>query len=77
MDKRMFKATTLSLLLGVMAGCGSTPATSDDDGVKPATGGCYQSQWQAESVPVVGKRMGAEALEKYEPEQQAKAPGCP
>lgn len=77
MDKRMLKACPLLLLLGVMAGCTSAPATSADDAVKPASGGCYQSQWQAESVPVVGKRMGAEALEKYDPEQQAKAPGCP
>ena len=73
----MLKAFVLLLLLGVIAGCSSAPTTSDDDGPKPVTGGCYQSQWQAESVPVVGKRMGAQELEKYDPEHQAQAPGCP
>lgn len=73
----MLKAPTLLLLLGIVAGCSSAPATSDPQQPPEEPGGCYQSQWQSESVPVVGKRMGPEGLEKYDPEQQAKAPGCP
>lgn len=73
----MLKAATLVLSFGLLAGCSSAPSTSVDDGPGVSPGGCSQSQWQAESIPVVGKRMGPEALERYEPEQQAQAPGCP
>ena len=73
----MLKAATLLLSFGLLAGCSSAPSTSVDDGPAVNPGGCFQSQWQAESIPVVGKRMGPEALERYEPEQQAQAPGCP
>ena len=40
-------------------------------------GGCYQSEWQAETVPVISKRLGPEGLEKYDEEHQRRAPGCP
>lgn len=73
----MLKAATLALVIGLLAGCSGAPATSVDDEPAATPGGCLQSQWQAESIPVVGKRMGPEALERYEPEQQAQAPGCP
>nr|WP_314572465.1 hypothetical protein [uncultured Pseudomonas sp.] len=73
----MLKAATLALVIGLLAGCSGAPATSVDDEPAANPGGCSQSQWQAESIPVVGKRMGPEALERYEPEQQAQAPGCP
>ncbi|MBD8756798.1 hypothetical protein [Pseudomonas coleopterorum] len=73
----MLKVATLALVIGLLAGCSGAPATSVDDEPAATPGGCSQSQWQAESIPVVGKRMGPEALERYEPEQQAQAPGCP
>ena len=40
-------------------------------------GGCYQSAWQAETVPVISKRVGPDGLEKYDEEHQRQAPGCP
>jgi len=73
----MLKVATLALVIGLLAGCSGAPATSVDDEPAATPGGCSQSQWQAESIPVVGKRMGPEAVERYEPEQQAQAPGCP
>ena len=39
--------------------------------------GCYQADWQAQSVPLVNKRSGPEALEKYETPQASKGRGCP
>ncbi|MBN6989736.1 hypothetical protein JRG65_17955, partial [Pseudomonas fulva] len=48
-----------------------------DDPAQPPKGGCYQSEWQAETVPVISKRVGPEGLEKYDEEHQRKAPGCP
>ena len=62
----------LALLLGA---CSSKDA--DTEPSQPPKGGCYQSQWQAETVPVISKRVGPQALEKYDDEHQRKAPGCP
>jgi len=62
----------LALLLGA---CSSKSA--DTEPSQPPKGGCYQSQWQAETAPVINKRMGPEGLEKYDDEHQRKAPGCP
>jgi len=75
----MFKACALLLLVGAIAGCAGAPApeagaTADEQVPK---GGCYQSEWQAETAPVINKRLGPEGLEKYEPEHQAQARGCP
>ncbi|MFV3379373.1 hypothetical protein [Pseudomonas sp. NY15354] len=62
----------LTLLLGA---CSSKSA--DTEPSQPPKGGCYQSQWQAETAPVINKRMGPEGLEKYDDEHQRQAPGCP
>ncbi|MBD1549899.1 hypothetical protein [Pseudomonas typographi] len=67
-------------LAGLLAGCSSTPAevppqpTPDQS---PSKGGCYQAGWQAETAPVINKRQGQEALERYDPENQAPGSGCP
>ena len=72
MVKRL-SVLVMSVLLGA---CSSTPESAPD---KPAAekGGCYQSEWQAETVPVISKRVGPEGLEKYDEDHQRKAPGCP
>lgn len=61
------------LLLGA---CSSTPDGAPQQPAKEK-GGCYQSEWQAETVPVINKRLGPDGLEKYDDEHQRKAKGCP
>lgn len=73
----MFKAMSLLLLAGFFAGCASAPEPEPAKGDAVQPGGCYQSGWQQESAPVIYKRLGADGLEKYDPESQAKARGCP
>ncbi|UVJ43737.1 hypothetical protein NVV94_24955 [Pseudomonas sp. LS1212] len=72
----MFKALPL-LIVGLIAGCASSPEPASEKAPGQPQGGCYQSEWQAETVPVINKRSGSEGLEKYEPEQQQQAHGCP
>jgi hypothetical protein len=64
------------LLAGVLAGCASKPAPAVHEQV-PGKGGCYQADWQAETTPVISKRLGPDGLEKYDPEHQAPGQGCP
>lgn len=63
----------VALLLGA---CSSGGGPQSEPAGEPK-GGCYQSQWQAETVPVINKRLGPDGLEKYDEEHQRKAPGCP
>lgn len=72
----MFKRLPVMILAGLLAACSNGPAP-EADGMAPAQGGCYQSQWQAETVPVINKRLGPAGLEKYDDEHQQRAQGCP
>ncbi|WP_028694962.1 hypothetical protein [Pseudomonas cremoricolorata] len=72
----MVKQLPVMILLGLLAGCSSSAAPDAEPAGKPK-GGCYQSQWQAETVPVINKRLGPDGLEKYDDEHQRQAPGCP
>lgn len=72
---RMVKQLPVIIVAGLLGACSGGPAT-DAEPHEPQ-GGCYQSQWQAETVPVINKRLGPEGLEKYDDEHQRKAPGCP
>lgn len=63
-------------LLALLGACSSAGPGGESVADKPA-GGCYQSQWQAETVPVINKRLGPDGLEKYDDEHQRLAPGCP
>ncbi|MCO7521715.1 MULTISPECIES: hypothetical protein [Pseudomonas] len=65
------------MIVAVLLGACSSSKGSDADPAQPPKGGCYQSQWQAETVPVINKRLGPDGLEKYDDEHQRKAPGCP
>ncbi|KQB54024.1 hypothetical protein AQS70_08110 [Pseudomonas endophytica] len=72
----MVKLLPLLIVAGFLAGC----AGSAEPSAEPATpeeSGCYQAEWQAQSVPLVNKRSGPEALEKYERPQPSKEHGCP
>ncbi len=72
----MTKALPLLLLAAVLSGCASKPAPAAPERV-PGKGGCYQADWQAETAPVINKRLGPDGLEKYDPETQAQGQGCP
>lgn len=70
------KQLPVMMLAGLLSACAGSPA-SDADPAQSHKGGCYQSEWQAETEPVIGKRVGPEGLEKYDEDHQRKAPGCP
>ncbi|MQA52162.1 hypothetical protein [Pseudomonas piscis] len=70
---------TLPLLLAVawLAGCsGTSPGQPADAAQRPGQG-CYQADWQAETAPVINKRLGPEGLEKYETPTRTREQGCP
>ena len=72
----MVKRLPVIILAGLLSACASNPQPAADAPGKPK-GGCYQSQWQAETVPVINKRLGPDGLEKYDEDHQRQAPGCP
>lgn len=76
----MFKGLPV-LLLVLLAGCSSAPGGSAAVPAKGEVGGkargnCAQSNWQAETAPVINKRQGNEALEKFDGEEQEAGSGC-
>ncbi|OLF50990.1 hypothetical protein [Pseudomonas chlororaphis] len=72
----MVKTVVPLIVAGLLAGCGSSPVQSQADSAEPEKG-CYQADWQAETAPVINKRMGPEGLDKYETPAKAKEHGCP
>ncbi|WP_434011792.1 hypothetical protein [Pseudomonas entomophila] len=72
----MVKQLPVMIVAVLLGACASNPG-SDADPAQPPKGGCYQSQWQAETAPVINKRLGPDGLEKYDDEHQRKAAGCP
>lgn len=72
----MIKRLSLMLMTAALGACSGTPESAPD---QPAAekGGCYQSEWQAEIVPVINKRLGPDGLEKYDDDHQRRAKGCP
>lgn len=73
----MVKALPLLVIAGLITGCASSSEPASEQAPGQPKGGCYQSEWQAETVPVINKRLGPDGLEKYDPENQQKARGCP
>ncbi len=75
----MIKSLALVIAAGVLAGCGSTPSTTPEPGTpRPASNkSCYQADWQAETMPVINKRIGNERLEKYDSAPNGQEQGCP
>ncbi|GGU77627.1 hypothetical protein GCM10009504_38390 [Pseudomonas laurentiana] len=72
----MVKLLPVMTLAAVLSGCSSTAAPEADQ-ASALKGGCYQSEWQAETAPVISKRLGPDGLEKYDDEHQRQARGCP
>ncbi len=72
----MVKRLPMFVLVGMLGACSSAPEQGAEEPGAPK-GGCYQSQWQAETVPAINKRLGPDGLEKYDDEHQRRAPGCP
>ncbi|MBJ2269457.1 hypothetical protein JFT60_18915 [Pseudomonas sp. MF6772] len=74
----MIKPFALVIAAGLLAGCGSAPKAPVDDapGAAPHKG-CYQADWQAETMPVISKRIGPDGLEKYDSPPKGKEQGCP
>lgn len=66
----------LVLLAGMLAGCADKAvAPSATQAAKPVQGGCEQSDWQAQTAPVINKRLGPEVLEQYDAEHPEQG-GC-
>lgn len=74
----MIKPFALVIAAGLLTGCGSAPKAPADDapGAAPHKG-CYQADWQAETMPVISKRIGPDGLEKYDSPPKGKEQGCP
>ena len=74
----MIKPFALVIAAGLLAGCGSAPKAPADDapGAAPHKG-CYQADWQAETMPVISTRIGPDGLEKYDSPPKGKEQGCP
>lgn len=74
----MFKSLPPLVLLAVLAGCSSAPgdAAGVPAQVAKPRGGCAQSEWQAQTAPVINKRQGNEALEQYASDTQEQGSGC-
>ncbi|MFJ2711630.1 MULTISPECIES: hypothetical protein [unclassified Pseudomonas] len=73
----MVKSLALLLLTGTLAACGSNPKAEPTPAPGAAQKNCYQSDWQAETNPVLNKRSGPDGLDKYETQTPAKEHGCP
>ena len=76
----MIKSLALVIAAGLLAGCGSTPSAAPEAGKPSATQpkkSCYQADWQAETMPVINKRIGNERLEKYDAAPNGQEQGCP
>ena len=75
----MIKSLVLVIAAGLLAGCGSTPSATPQAGepVPAQRKSCYQADWQAETMPVINKRIGNERLEKYDAAPNGQEQGCP
>ncbi|NBF05400.1 hypothetical protein GV819_24210 [Pseudomonas sp. Fl5BN2] len=73
----MVKTLPLLIAAALLAGCSSTPQAQSGSEAGEPEKGCYQADWQAETAPVINKRLGPEGLEKYETPSKAKEQGCP
>ncbi|KAF1012319.1 MAG: hypothetical protein GAK32_00265 [Pseudomonas fluorescens] len=74
----MIKSLALVAAFGLVAGCSSAPAPEPGpDPAGPAHKRCYQADWQAETMPVISKRIGPERLEKYDAPSEGPEQGCP
>lgn len=74
----MIKPLPLFIIAGLMVGCASEPeAEETQTAPRVLQVSCYQAHWQAETVPIIYKRGGQEALDKYELIPKVAEVGCP
>lgn len=74
----MVKRLPLFVIAGLMAGCASEPGAEDAKAApKAPRASCYEADWQAETVPIIYKRGGPDALDKYEVMPAEVKAGCP
>ena len=63
----MLKPLPLLIVAGLLSGCASEPEADEVDRAPDVLQvSCYQARWQAETVPILYKRGGDTALDKYE-----------
>jgi len=72
----MVKLLPLLMIAGLLAGCAGSSEPAPE-AATPEESGCYQADWQAQSLPLVNKRSGPQALEKYESPTPSNVRGCP
>lgn len=75
----MIRSLALVIAAGLLAGCGSTPKAAPESEKAGAARqkSCYQADWQAETMPVISKRIGPDGLEKYDSAPNGQEQGCP
>ena len=73
----MVKSLALLIVAGSLAACGSNPTATPEPAPTAPQNGCYQADWQAETMPVISKRIGPDGLEKYDSPPKGKEQGCP
>ena len=75
----MIKSLALVFAAGLLAGCGSAPtaASTPEQPAAQQKQSCYQADWQAETMPVINKRIGNERLEQYDAAPNGQEQGCP
>ena len=75
----MIKSLALVFAAGLLAGCGSAPtaASTPEQPAAQQKQSCYQADWQAETMPVINKRIGNDRLEKYDSAPNGQEQGCP
>jgi hypothetical protein len=73
----MIKRLSLFTIAGLMVGCAGSPEADEAPLAPPVVHvSCYQAGWQAETVPILYKRGGPEALDKYESAPGGANSGC-
>jgi len=75
----MIKPLPLLVIAALMVGCASEPEAEETQTVasaRPFQVSCYQAGWQAETVPIVYKRGGPDAWDKYEFIPKVVEAGC-
>jgi len=75
----MIKSLALVIAAGLLAGCGGAPKAAPESETAGAARqkSCYQADWQAETMPVINKRIGPDGLEKYDSPPKGQEQGCP
>ena len=73
----MVKMFALLIVAGSLAACGSNPKAQPEPAPQTVEKSCYQADWQAETMPVINKRIGNERLEKYDAAPNGQEQGCP